>query len=79
MDERDCGRSRDLERVRELLFPGLSEDEGWQRIDAAITGAGDEERWDAIEREAAEEQLDASLLEQLKNALRMPDPGLNGV
>jgi hypothetical protein len=43
-------RSRELNQVRQLLFPNLSEDDGWARIDAAFKGASDPERIDAIER-----------------------------
>jgi len=50
MDERDRGRSRELDGVRELLFPQLSTAEGWERIEAADAGQRDEERWDRIER-----------------------------
>jgi hypothetical protein len=50
MDERDLGRSRELEVVRELLFAHLSSAEGWERIDAADAGQRDEERWGRIER-----------------------------
>jgi hypothetical protein len=50
MDERDRGRSRELDVVRELLFPHLSRDEGWERIEAADEGQRDEERWSRIER-----------------------------
>jgi hypothetical protein len=47
-DER--ARSPELEQVRQLLFPNLPPAEGWARIDAAIAGAADPERIDAIER-----------------------------
>ena len=50
MDERDRARSRELDVVRELLFPNLSTDEGWERINAADSGQRDEERWSRIER-----------------------------
>ena len=43
-------RSRELDQVRQLLFPNLSEEDGWARIDAAFVGASDPERLDAIER-----------------------------
>jgi hypothetical protein len=55
MDERDRGRSRELDVVRELLFPHLPEQEGWRRIDDADQGQRDEERWQRIERIAARE------------------------
>jgi hypothetical protein len=51
-DER-CGRSPELDRVRQMLFPGLAPEEGWARIDAAFEGAADPERTEAIERLAS--------------------------
>jgi hypothetical protein len=48
--EDEGARSRELEQVRQLLFPDLPSAEGWARIDAAIAGAADPERIDAIER-----------------------------
>jgi hypothetical protein len=58
-------RSPGLDRVRRLLFPNLSEDDGWARIDAAIEGASDTERMDAIER-LVESDLDEDLLAELR-------------
>ena len=52
MGEDPCGRSRELDVVRELLFPHLPKDEGWKRIEAADAGQRDEERWSRIERYA---------------------------
>jgi hypothetical protein len=49
----DVERSPQLEQVRRLLFPRLSPDEGWERIETAIARAGDAERMDAIEELAA--------------------------
>jgi hypothetical protein len=42
--------SAELDQVRQILFPNLSEEDGWARIDAAFKGASDPERIDAIER-----------------------------
>lgn len=70
MDERDCGRSPELERVRELLFPGLSAEEGGARVDAALAGAADDERWQRIEELARRQELDAALLAEAIAALR---------
>jgi len=50
MSDDDQARSRELDSVRELLFPHLSRDEGWARITAADEGQRDEERWERIER-----------------------------
>jgi hypothetical protein len=38
---RQDDRSPELDQVRQMLFPGLPEEEGWARIDAAIAGARD--------------------------------------
>jgi hypothetical protein len=45
-----------------MLFPKLSPEEAWARIDAAVRGQSDPERWAAIERIVAEEGLDGELL-----------------
>jgi hypothetical protein len=42
-------RSPELDEVRRLLFPRLSEDEGWARVDRAFRGAADPRKQDAIE------------------------------
>ena len=52
MDERDCGRSPELDVVRELLFPHLPADEGWERIAAADAGQRNPDTWSRIERYA---------------------------
>jgi len=36
-----------------MLFPGLPPEQGWARIDAAIAGAADDRRMEAIEELAA--------------------------
>jgi hypothetical protein len=58
-------RSSDLDAVRKLLFPGLPVEEGWAKIDAAIEGAADERRQEAIEDLVA-----GDLTEELIAALR---------
>jgi hypothetical protein len=42
-------RSPELDEVRRLLFPRLSEDEGWALIDRAFQGAADPSKQEAIE------------------------------
>ena len=49
-----------------MLFPNLSPEEGWTRIEEAVEGASDEERWAAIEQTARMHDLRAALLEQLR-------------
>jgi hypothetical protein len=48
------GRSPDLDHVRQMLFPDLPAEEGWARIDEAISGASDPVRWAAIEHLASD-------------------------
>jgi hypothetical protein len=50
-------QSDDLERLRLLLFPRLSRDEGQRRIAAALEGAGDADRAERIEALAADPDL----------------------
>ena len=63
-------RTPELDQVRRLLFPTLSPEDGWARIDGALAGAKDEERIDAIE-ELAGQDLTAELLAALRR-LRAP-------
>jgi len=65
-DEASRSRSPELDQVRRMLFPGLSEAEGWARIDAALREAEDSDRVDSIERRASSADLDADLLDALK-------------
>jgi hypothetical protein len=50
MSDSEAGRSPELDQVRRMLFPTLPADEGWARIDAAISGAADSQRFAAVER-----------------------------
>jgi hypothetical protein len=50
VNEEERSRSPELDQVRRLLFSNLPPADGWARIDAAIAGAADPERIDAIER-----------------------------
>jgi hypothetical protein len=50
MSDDEGSRSPDLDQVRQMLFPNLPPADGWARIDAALAGASDPERVDAIER-----------------------------
>jgi hypothetical protein len=66
MGEVDNGHSRELDDVRRMLFPDLSPEDGWARIDRAIQGASDEKRWAAIEEAAKTQDLSAYLVERLR-------------
>ncbi len=68
MGEGDSGHSRDLDEVRRMLFPTLSPAEGWARIDRAIQGATDDDRWASIEEAAKQQDLSADLLERLRKS-----------
>jgi hypothetical protein len=66
MPDADSGHSRELDEVRRMLFPALSPEEGWARIDRAIQDAADEDRWAAIEETARQESLSVDLLRRLR-------------
>ena len=66
MSADDSTRSPELEEVRALLFPHLSREEGWRRIDAAIEGADDTERTNRIEALAQDLTVDDELLRRLR-------------
>ena len=70
MAETPARRTPELDQVRRLLFPTLSPEEGWARVEGALAGAKDEERLDAIE-ELAGRDLTAELIEALRR-LRTP-------
>jgi predicted TIM-barrel enzyme len=56
-----ANRSPELDEVRRLLFPGLSPEDGWARIDLAFSRAADPEQWRKIEALATREGLSADL------------------
>jgi hypothetical protein len=70
MRHEDGGQSDDLERLRLLLFPGLSREEGQRRIENALEGAADADRAERIEALAADPGLMDELLRRLPR-----DPG----
>ena len=53
MPEDSTRRTPELDQVRRLLFPTLSPEEGWARIEGALAGAKDEERVDATDTHAS--------------------------
>jgi hypothetical protein len=56
-----------LEQVRQLLFPDLPAAEGRERVQNAIAGAADADRWQRIERIAADEPVMLrDLIEELR-------------
>jgi hypothetical protein len=67
-----AGRTPELDQVRRLLFPTLTPEEGWARIESALAGAKDEARIEAIENLAAGD-LTADLIAVLKR-LQTPQP-----
>ena len=69
----EAARSADLDEVRRLLFPELSPDEGWERIDAAMAGAADHRRVEAIEELCAGD-LKQELLDALRRLQDEDDP-----
>ena len=65
MPEDSTRRTPELDQVRRLLFPTLSPEEGWARIEGALAGAKDDDRVDAIE-ELAGRDLTAELIAALR-------------
>jgi hypothetical protein len=65
MCDPESGRSTELEKLRFMLFPHLSREEGWRRIDAAFDAATDSERAERIEQLASDPDLDQELLRSL--------------
>jgi hypothetical protein len=55
MADAQPSRSPELDQVRQMLFPRLTAEEGWARIDEVLEAAADPERIDRIERAAAAE------------------------
>jgi hypothetical protein len=53
-------RSPELDEVRRLLFPGLSEDDGWAKIERAFERAADPRKQEAIEAYAQREPSSSS-------------------
>ena len=72
MRQDEGGRSGDLERLRLMLFPRLSPEEGQRRIDAALEGATDADRAERIEALAS----DPDLVDEIFR--RLPRDGGNG-
>jgi hypothetical protein len=66
-------RSAELEKVRLMLFPNLSPEEGWRRIDAALERGSDTKRADRVEDLAEDPELDEELLRALAK-LRRDEP-----
>ena len=64
MDDSQSEKSLTLEKLRLLLFPDLSPEEGRLRIDAAFAGAQDEERAQRIERLANDLVVEVKLEER---------------
>jgi hypothetical protein len=73
MDERGGGHSGELDEVRRILFPSLSPEEGWARIDRAIRDAADDGRWAAIEDAAKQRPLSDQEWAALEDAARQQD------
>ena len=59
-------RSPDLEQLRIILFPRLSREEGWRRIETAFEGAADRERATRIEQLASDPDLAEEMLRRLR-------------
>ena len=59
-------RSPDLEQLRLMLFPRLSREEGWRRIETAFERADDRQRSMRIEQLANDPDLAEVMLRRLR-------------
>jgi hypothetical protein len=50
MADAEPRRTPELDQVRQMLFPRLSPEDGWARIDRAFERGTDPERIEAVER-----------------------------
>ena len=62
------GRSQELDKLRQRLFPDLPAEEGWAKIDRALNAAADQDRLDRVE-ELADRDLGWDLMEILRQLL----------
>jgi hypothetical protein len=70
------GRSPELDKVREMLFPNLPAEEGWARIENALNDAADKERIDRIEAAVAAGDFYVELIAAVRDLVeKQPDPG----
>jgi hypothetical protein len=65
MRAQESDRSPDLEQTRLMLFPHLSREEGWRRIEPAFERAADRDRATRIEQLASRPDLAEELLRRL--------------
>jgi len=69
------GRSPELDKVRKMLFPNLPAEEGWARIENAISDAADKERIDRIEAALAAGDFYRDLIAAVRDLVeKQPDP-----
>jgi hypothetical protein len=66
MGTQESERSPDLEQLRLMLFPRLSREDGWQRIETAFARAADRERSSRIERLASDPDLVEEMLRRIR-------------
>jgi len=66
MRTQESERSPDLEQLRLMLFPRLSREEGWRRIETAFERAADRARARRIEQLASEPDLAEEMLHRLR-------------
>ncbi len=66
MRAQESERSPDLEQLRLMLFPHLSAEDGWRRIETALERAADHERSRRIEQLARDPDLAEELLRRLR-------------
>jgi len=69
------GRSPELDKVREMLFPNLEAEEGWARIENALNDAVEKERIDRIEAAVAAGDFYLELIAAVRDLVeKRPEP-----
>jgi hypothetical protein len=66
MRTQESERSPDLDQLRLMLFPHLSREDGWRRIETAFERAADRERSSRIEQLASNPDLAKEMLRRLR-------------
>jgi hypothetical protein len=66
MRTRESERSPELDQLRRMLFPRLSPEDGWRRIETALERAADCERSARVEQLARDPDLAEEMLRRLR-------------
>jgi hypothetical protein len=66
MRTRESERSPELDQLRRMLFPRLSAEDGWSRIETALERAADRERSARVEELARDPDLAEDMLRRIR-------------